>query len=270
MNCNDIRKYFYAFIDNELDVEKNIEVLAHLDMCYECSHKIEKERFLHKRVKETVSMVKVPDYLEHIILERVEKKPNFFALFKKNLFLRSRIMPLAGIATAIILIVCFFVIIPGNLKKNDFLYLAESGYHNYVMQQLDLDIRSRDAETIEKYLQKQTNSSVILPEIKDDVSLIGVALSEVDGVKVSQVFYMHDETPVSLMIICNSDFISGYGKSIDFSGMKEISIDGKVVYYDDKGYCGHCQIMGWKEVGNQYVIVSKLKSDEMVKMLTKV
>ncbi len=35
MNCNDARKYFYAFLDNELDVEKNIEVLAHLDMCCE-------------------------------------------------------------------------------------------------------------------------------------------------------------------------------------------------------------------------------------------
>jgi hypothetical protein len=156
------------------------------------------------------------------------------------------------------------------LKKDDILYLAESEYHNYMTQQLDLDIRSQDAETIEKYLQKQTNSSVILPEIKDDVTLIGASLSEVDGVKVSQVFYMHGETPVSLMIICNPDSISGYGENIDFSGMKEILIDEKIVYYDDKGYCGHCQIMGWKEAGNQYVIVSMLNSDEMIRILKKV
>ncbi len=51
MNCNDIRKYFYAFIDNELDVEKNIEILAHLDMCYECSQKMERERLLHERTR---------------------------------------------------------------------------------------------------------------------------------------------------------------------------------------------------------------------------
>jgi hypothetical protein len=81
---------------------------------------------------------------------------------------------------------------------------------------------------------------------------------------------MHDETPVSLMIIRNPDSISGYGKNIDFSGMKEILIDEKIVYYDDKGYCGHCQIMGWKEVGNQYVIVSMLNSDEMIRILKKV
>ena len=114
MNCNDIRKYFYAFIDNELDVEKNIEILAHIDMCYECSQKIERERFLHNRVKETVSVVKAPVYLKNTILEMAETKPNFFTLFKENLLLKSRLLPLAGIATAIILIVCF-IVIPGNL-----------------------------------------------------------------------------------------------------------------------------------------------------------
>ena len=76
-------------------------------------------------------------------------------------------------------------------------------------------------------------------------------------------------TPVSLMIICGPDSVSGYRKSIDFSGMKEILIDKKVVYYDEKGHCGHCQIMGWKEAGSQYIMVSKLNSDEMMKILKK-
>jgi Putative zinc-finger len=270
MNCNDVRKYFYAFLDDELDVEKNIEVLAHLDMCCECGQRMEKERLLQNRVRETVCEVKAPEYLVENILSSTEEKPNFFTLFVKNLMSGRRLIPVAGIAAAIIMIVYFFVI-PGNLKKNDFLYLAESGYHNYMTQQLGLDIRSQDPETIEKYLRDQTNSSVILPEIKDDVTLIGATLSEVDGVKVSQVYYMHDETPVSLMIVCNTDSLSGDSKSIDFSGMKEIFIDEKrVVYYDDKGYCGHCQIMGWKEAGNQYVIVSMLNSDEMIRILKKV
>jgi len=269
MNCNDVRKYFYAFLDDELDVEKNIEVLAHLDMCCECSQRMEKERLLQTRIRETVCEVKAPAYLEQMILKRTEEKPSVFMLHVKNLMSGRRLVPVAGIAAAMIMIVYFFVV-SGNLKKDDVLYLSESEYHNYMTQQLDLDIRSRDAETIEKYLQKQINSSIILPEIQDDVTLIGASLSEVDGVKVSQVFYMHDETPVSLMIICNPDSISGYGKNIDFSGMKEILIDEKIVYYDDKGYCGHCQIMGWKEVGNQYVMVSKLNSDEMIRILKKV
>jgi len=166
--------------------------------------------------------------------------------------------------------IVYFFVVPGNLKKDDVLYLAESKYHDYMMQQFDLDIRSHDPGTIVEYLRKQTNSRLVLPAMKDDVSLLGAALSEIDGVRVSQIFYMHDGAPVSLMIICKPDSGSGYSKNIDFSGMKKVSIDEKAFYYEEKGYCGHCQIIGWKEAGNQYVMVSKLPSDEMMRILTKV
>jgi len=267
MNCNDVRKYFYAFLDDELDVEKNIEVLAHVDMCCECGQRMEKERLLQKRVKETVYAIKAPAYLTESILNKTEEQPNFFVLLVKNLLSGRRLVPVAGIAAAIIILVYFFAI-PGNVKKDDVLYLAESKYHNYMMQQLDLDIRSQDPATVVEYLRGQTNSKVVLPEIGGDTKLVGAALSEIDGVKVSQVFYIRGETPVSFMIICNPDPGSGYSKNIDFSGMKEIFIDEKVVYYDE-GYCGHCQIMGWEDAGSQYVVVSMLNSDEILKMLNK-
>ncbi len=50
--------------------------------------------------------------------------------------------------------------------------------------------------------------------------------------------------------------------------MKEIFVDEKVVYYGE-GYCGHCQIMGWEDAGSQYVVVSMLNSDEILRMLNK-
>ena len=267
MNCNDSRKYFYAFLDDELDVEKNIEVLAHLDMCCECGRRMEKERLLQKRVRETVCTGKAPAYLTESILQKTEERPNFFVLLAKNLLSGRRLVPIAGIAAAIMIIVYFFVI-PDISKKNDLLYLAESKYHNYMMQQLDLDIRSQDPEIVMEYLREQTNSRVVLPEIGDAAMLVGAALSEIDGVKVSQVFYMRDETPVSLMIICHPDSGSIDSKNIDFSGMKKMFVDEKVVY-SDKGYCGHCQIMGWEDNSSQYVVVSMLTSDKILKMLKK-
>ena len=104
LNCNNVRKYFYAFLDGELNVEKNIEILAHLNMCCKCSLRIEKERSLQERVKETVLKVKVPAYLEQKILRSAERRPNFFSQFKKNFLLRRRFALLSGIATATILI----------------------------------------------------------------------------------------------------------------------------------------------------------------------
>ena len=265
MNCNDVRKYFYAFLDDELDVEKNIEILAHVDMCCECGRRMEKERLLQNRVKGTVCDVKAPDYLVEAVLKGAEEKPNFFVLLVRNLLSGRRWVPVAGIVAAMMMIVCYFMI-PDSPKKDDAFFLAESKYHNYMMQRLDLDIRSQDHEEVVEYLQDQTNSEVALPEIGDDAKLVGAALSEINGEKVSQVFYIRGETPVSFMIFCDPD--SGDSNTIDFSGMKEIFIDEKVVYYDE-GYCGHCKIMGWEDAGSRYVVVSMLNSDEILKMLKK-
>jgi len=89
MNCNDVRKYFYAFLDDELDVEKNIEVLAHVDMCCECGQRMEKERLLQNRVRETVCEVKAPDYLVEAVLKGAEERPNFFVPFVRKFTIRK-------------------------------------------------------------------------------------------------------------------------------------------------------------------------------------
>ncbi len=263
MNCNDVRKYFYAFLDDELDVEKNIEVLAHADMCCECGQRMEKERQLQIRIRETVCAVKAPAYLTENILKKTEVQSNVFVLFVKNLLFGRRLVPAAVLAAMIIV---YFYVIPDNLKKDDILYFAESNYHSYMMQQLDLDIRSQDPETVVKYLRDKTHSKVVLPEIGDGAVLVGAALSEIDGIKVSQVLYMHDEAPVSVMIICNPGPKSGHSENIDFSGMQERTVDEKVVYYEE-GSCGHCQIMGWRDDKDLYVVVSMLNSNEILRML---
>lgn len=288
MNCTDVRKYFYAFLDSELDVERNIEVLTHVNMCHACGLKIEKERLLQEKVKETVCKVKAPVYLEQIILRSAERKPNFFTQFIKNFLLRSRFALVSGIATAIILIACFFVI-QNKLKKNNIFYLAESKYHDYMMKQLVPDIRLQNvreiigrfqnqtglsvtlpgieenvqvqnAKAIVEYFQRQTGLTVTLPFMKGNVQLVGASLTNVNGKNVPLIFYMLDDTPITLAVICNSN--------IDFSKMKEVIAD-KMVVYTGTGFCGSCRIVGWKETNTQYVMVSMLNSEKMIKMLTK-
>lgn len=268
MNCNDVIKYFYAFIDNELDVERNIEVLAHLDMCYECSQKIERERFIHKRVQETVCTIKAPAYLEKTILKNVEGKSSFFTLLKENLLLKGRLIPLVGIATAIVLFISFLVI-STSLKKDDILYLAESEFHNYIMRKLNPGIRSQNAEEIAEYFQNQTGLNITLPVTKEEVQLVGAALLRIKGVKVPLIFYIHDDTPIALFVMCEPGPTTDYKLSIDFSKMKEFS-KGNMILYADTGYCGSCKIIGWKEAGSEYVMMSNLNRDRMIKILKKV
>lgn len=268
MNCNNIRKYFHAFLDDELDVEKNIEVLAHLDMCCECSAKIEKERSLQRKVKETVCAVKAPDYLRQMVLEKVEHKPNFFILFKEKLLLKRNRIPLAGIAAVLVLVVSFLAT-RSNLEKDDILHITEEAYHNYVMKQLDPDILSQDAESIVDYFQNQAGLNVNLPGIKENVRLTGATLAKIKGIRVPLVFYMYDDVPMVLFVNCDNDSQSEYVTSLDFSKMEKVMVN-KTIMYTDVGFCGSCQVIGWKEGGNQYVMISMLNSAKMMKVLTEV
>lgn len=170
MNCNNVRKYFYAFLDSELDVEKNIEVLAHVNMCHVCGLKIEKERLLQERVKETVCKVKAPAYLVQEILRNAEGEPNFFDLFKKNFMFRNKVALLSAIATVIILIVDFFIM-QTNLKEKNVLYLAEIKYHDYVMKRLDLDIRFQDTKSMLGRFPNQISLDVTLPGVEQNIQL---------------------------------------------------------------------------------------------------
>lgn len=289
MNCNIVRKYFYAFLDGELDVEKNIEVLSHLDMCYECSLKIEKERLIQRRVKETVCTVNAPAYLKQEILRSAERRPNFFTLFIKDFLLKNRLALISGIAAVVVLSICFFII-QNKLKKNNFLRLAELKYHDYIMKRLDPDIHLQDSKSIlghfqketglstilpgiqeglelqnmkaiVEYFQKQTNVSITLPYIKGNTQLVGASFFEMNGIKLPLVFYNYNGTPITIGIICNSSF--------NFSKMKEVLMD-KMVIHTYTGFCGTCQIIGWKEADSQYVMISTLPQEKMISMLTKV
>lgn len=262
MNCSNIKKYFYAFLDGELDVEKNIEILAHLDMCYECSQKMEVEKMFNDRIRVTVCKVKAPVYLRGAILKGAERSPAGLLayLLKINFLLRRPLIMFGAIAMVVIVIASFFVI-QDKIRKNDALYILESRYHAIAMKQLEPSIHSQNAEEIIDYIQGKANLRITLPDVKGDLKLVGAALSSIKGASVPSVFYTYNDTPVALFIICNPD--------MDFSRLNEAHRHNASVY-TDTGYCGFCEIIAWKGGGNRYVIVSTLNREKMLGLLTKV
>lgn len=93
------------------------------------------------------------------------------------------------------------------------------------------------------------------------MKLVGATLTKINGINIPLVFYTIDDAPITLAIVCNSD--------IDFKKMKEVMAD-KMVVYTAAGFCGACQIVGWKEAENQYVMIFTLNSDKLLKIIRKV
>jgi anti-sigma factor RsiW len=50
MNCRNARELLFAFLDNELEAQANIEVQLHLEHCHECAREAEIEREVRRRL----------------------------------------------------------------------------------------------------------------------------------------------------------------------------------------------------------------------------
>lgn len=60
MNCVESKRYLDLFLDGELDVETNLKVLEHLNLCPPCSKVFEGERWLGGEIRSRLSEEKAP------------------------------------------------------------------------------------------------------------------------------------------------------------------------------------------------------------------
>lgn len=71
MDCPTARSYFHAFLDNELDVERNLEILRHLACCRSCGGMVEAERRFRGVIEERLGAEPVPEGLADRVLAAV-------------------------------------------------------------------------------------------------------------------------------------------------------------------------------------------------------
>jgi anti-sigma factor (TIGR02949 family) len=69
--CERTRKYLDSYINNELLVETNHEVLRHLELCPDCSAEADIRQQLRARVKSAVRSQQVPPELPALVRERI-------------------------------------------------------------------------------------------------------------------------------------------------------------------------------------------------------
>ncbi len=68
MNCNEVRKYLYAFADGELETPENLDVLEHLNMCPGCTQKINVQQRLRENIARVMSEVTAPPELRAAVI----------------------------------------------------------------------------------------------------------------------------------------------------------------------------------------------------------
>jgi hypothetical protein len=56
MKCPEVRRQLFLFLDNELEVKENLEILTHLDLCQQCSEYFESEKRVEDLLKEKLTI----------------------------------------------------------------------------------------------------------------------------------------------------------------------------------------------------------------------
>jgi len=67
MNCTEARKFLSAFVDDELDVRTNVELLEHLEMCPRCVARLERLEKVTGSVARHLNAVRAPAALKRRI-----------------------------------------------------------------------------------------------------------------------------------------------------------------------------------------------------------
>jgi anti-sigma factor (TIGR02949 family) len=76
--CEKIRRYFDSYLDNELLVETNHEVLRHLSVCPDCTKVLDARARLKRTVKRAVDQETAPAALLESIQNRIRGRRSFF------------------------------------------------------------------------------------------------------------------------------------------------------------------------------------------------
>jgi anti-sigma factor (TIGR02949 family) len=100
--CNKVRSYLDSYLNDELMVETNLEVLKHLESCADCSRLLDDRARIKAQLRRAVSNVQAPEALRDRIRNDLRRPQRFSFNFTQSWMLAA-----AAVVLAVILGVLF-------------------------------------------------------------------------------------------------------------------------------------------------------------------
>jgi anti-sigma factor RsiW len=258
MNCPEARKFISAFVDDELDVRTNVEVLEHLEMCSECAERVESLQALNGVVASYVGSVEAPARLRRRTARLIEggqlSHRRFAAAFRKTF--HGGAFNIAVAAASILLV---FGAIYG------YLVISPSAYNNKTVMAHLAMLQDRnpvffgtdDAERAEKLALFKMDSKPDVPLIdRDEVRLLGAAPEEIELRNVGHFAFEHGSVTVSMFVF--------EGAALDdVRGRLENTRLGRTKIESRGGF----DLVAWQHMGFTYIVVAKMPAEDLIDMV---
>ncbi|MEQ8762432.1 MAG: zf-HC2 domain-containing protein [Planctomycetota bacterium] len=231
MKCPEARQHLYPFLDDELDVPTNLDVLAHLHVCSRCADLFEEERQFNDSLRASQRSVTFAHDSRLRVLERFRRQAKPTPMRR----LGSSMRGVAGIAAASVLLISL-VFLAISLTSSSGLALSAAKIHERAIERHD-DLRSWpiDSKTLEGYVRGRFEHASL--QFLDATSLGvlgGRDCSQLEPGAV-QVGLSMEGRPVSLYILSGAEY--------DLSEFEMRESGGRSVYVCP---ARRCAIVAWR------------------------
>jgi len=168
MTCGDVHVYLFAFLDNELESSRSIELQQHLDQCAACAREAEIERTIQKRLHAALALggSRVTDLDPSFAARSLEERaagPGQPAATRRAWFPRKRRAALAAMIPLAIAGAWLgwgrgLAPVPPAISE-----LAVADFRHFEKEGMPLQIVSADKEEVAGWLREKTSIDMVLP-----------------------------------------------------------------------------------------------------------
>ncbi len=258
MECQEIRVYVSAYIDDALTADERETVARHLSSCERCSKFLALEQKTKRLLREHLPQPQLPSGLrERIVQGFAEAEPRTLEeRWGFPLWLR-RPAPIVAMACAFVLLLALaiFYAAPRSTQASSFVRDSVEGHVKCLLGEQTMEVKFATPEELARWFQGRLNVSIRLPRFtrQEQRELWEGRLSLMGGEKAGQLFYRWKGHTLSLFVLS--------GEKLAIMPGKQQIRSGRTFHVNHhKGYTS----LMWK-VGNlTYCLVSDLPPDEVM------
>lgn len=263
MNCQQVKKYVYAFLDSRTDLEQNLQIQEHIESCCSCSAELKIEDRIGRILSDLTIWESCPKQVidrMHVVIANMETEQRTKSIWD---YRKSFGLKLFAIAASILLVVSLAVLmrsytavtkLPREVKE-----IASD--HRYVeLEKMPLDIVSSDMQNVRDKLFKKVQFSFDSPMFTNYAAkIVGGRVCIIGGKKGAHIVYRLGSNLVSFYALHEIKF--------DFSSLESFELKGKRIYKaEDEGH----RIFIWKQDTIYCALVSTFSEDQMIKIMSSI